>query len=251
MRLESSFIQIPGIGDQTERTLWQHGITDWRAAAEATVIGPTRRERIESFATEATDELAAGNAHFFAEQLPSAAQWRLAETFRAGVTALDIETTGLSQTRDRVTTVSLHGPSGTRTLVRGQDLTADRLSTELAETELLVTYNGASFDLPFLSSDLGVTIDLPHLDLMYPCRRIGWTGGLKAVERELGIDRALPAVDGREAVRLWHQYERGDEDALDRLIRYNQEDVRTLLPIVDHVVGALDETVYRPHLPDW
>lgn len=250
MHLESSFIQIQGVGERTERTLWKHGITDWREATDTTIIGPTRRERIERFAEEAVRELEAANAPYFAERFPSAARWRLAETFRDGVTALDIETTGLSQSRDRVTTVSLHGPAGTRTLVRGQDLTPERLRSELDGIDLLVTYNGASFDLPFLERDLGLAIDRPHLDLMYPCRRLGWSGGLKAVERELGIERDLPAVDGREAVRLWYRYRDGDEAALDRLIRYNQADVRTLLPVVDRVVAALDEIVYRPHLPE-
>lgn len=250
MRLQSSFIQIDGVGERTERTLWQHGITDWREAVDTTVVGPGRRERIERFVDDALGELEAGNVAYFAEQLPSASRWRLAHTFRENVTALDIETTGLSQRRDHVTTVSLHGPRGTRTLVRDRDLAPGRLREELAATDLLVTYNGASFDLPFIERDLGVSIDLPHLDLMYPCRRLGWTGGLKAVERELGIDRDLPAVDGREAVRLWYRYRDGDEAALERLVRYNREDVRTLLPIVDHVVGALDQTVYRPYLPD-
>lgn len=249
MRLESSFIQIPGIGERTEHSLWEAGVTDWRGGVDTETITRSRRRKIDEFVREAEAELDRGNVGYFARKLPAGSRWRLGETFRDRMTALDIETTGLDSNRDRVTMVSLHGPGGTRTLVRDRDLTPDRLRDELAESELLVTYNGARFDLPFLSDDLGVKIAHPHLDLMYPCHRLGWRGGLKSVERRLGIERHLPTVDGREAIRLWYRYREGDEGALDRLIRYNREDVRTLLPIVDAMVEALDKTVFAPHLP--
>lgn len=249
MRLESSFIQVRGVGERTEHTLWQHGVTDWRGGVEADVLGGTRRTKVNAFAETAADRLAAGDVRFFAQRLPSRERWRLADTFRDRCTALDIETTGLSARRDVVTTVSLAGPAGTRTLVRGQDLTRERLRAELAEVDLLVTYNGASFDLPFLEDCFELSIETPHLDLMYPCRRLGWRGGLSGVERVLGLERELPDIDGREAVELWHRHVAGQDGALDRLIRYNREDTRVLLPIVDHVVSALDREVFEPHLP--
>lgn len=250
MRLESSFIQIPGIGEKTERRLWAAGITDWRGGVETDAIGPARCDRIENFAAEASYRLERNDVSYFETALPSAARWRLAESFRSEIAALDIETTGLDPDRNHVTTVSLARDDGVRTFVRGQDLTAASLREAISDVAVLVTFNGARFDLPFLETDLGITLDRPHLDLLYPCRRIGWEGGLKAVERAVGVDRSLPDVDGRDAVRLWYRYRQGDEDALDRLVRYNQEDVRTLLPIVDEVVAALDERVYYPHVPD-
>jgi uncharacterized protein YprB with RNaseH-like and TPR domain len=79
---------------------------------------------------------------------------------------------------------------------------------------------------------------------MYPCRRLGLDGGLKAIEREVGIDRELDDIDGWEAVRLWHRYERGDGDALDRLVRYNRADARNLEALSKRVVSALDSEVF-------
>ena len=248
MELESSFIQIPGIGKRTEQKLWSQGITDWHTGASASVLGPTKRRKLALFANEAETELAAGNIEYFAGALPNRARWRLAETFRDQATALDIETTGLEPTTNQVTTVSLHGPAGTRTLIQGQDLTADRLQAELDRSGMLVTYNGARFDIPFLEKRFNLDIDQPHLDLMYDCQRLGWTGGLKTVEEILGIERSVPDVDGLEAVRLWHRYQDGDEHALDRLVEYNREDTRTLLPIMDQITAALDQEVFEPHL---
>lgn len=248
MRIECSFIQVTGVGERTEQSMWEAGITDWRDGLESDILGPKTAENLRTFTDRATEELDAANIAFFAERLPSQARWRLAETFRDRAVALDIDTTGLDQQRDVVTTVSIHGADGTETLVRGRDLTRTRLEAVLDDAGLLVTYNGARFDIPFLEDSFDLSIDCPHLDLMYPCRRLGWTGGLKAVERQLGIERKLPAVDGREAVRLWYKHRDGDPDALDRLIRYNQEDVRTLFPIVDEVVETLDRKVLEPYL---
>lgn len=248
MRLEQSFIQIPGIGRKTERTLWSNEFTDWRDDVDAAPIGPQKKAAIESFAADATAELAAGNVRYFGDCLPSAAHWRLADTFKTKVTAIDIETTGLDPNRAVVTTVSVHDARGSQTLVRDRDLTADRLASIFEEIDLLLSYNGAQFDLPFLHEHFATPIDIPHLDLRYPCRRVGLTGGLKAIEQELGISRDLPDVDGREAISLWHRAERGDDTALERLIRYNQEDTETLFPVLSAVTRMLNQQEFLPYI---
>jgi len=63
---------------------------------------------------------------------------------------------------------------------------------------------------------------------MYPCKRIGLSGGLKPIEKEIGIERDRPDLSGRDAVRLWREYERGDDDARDTLVSYNREDTKNL-----------------------
>lgn len=248
VRIQRSFIQVTGVGEKTEQSLWEAGVSDWREGIDASCVGPTTSERLESFSKRATAELAERNISFFANGLPSGERWRLLESFRDHITALDIETTGLDPDRDVITTLTLHRTNETRTFVRDQDLTAERVADALADAGLLVTFNGSQFDIPFLEQSFDLGIDNPHVDLRYPCRRAGWSGGLKRIEQELGIDRHLPAVDGREAIRLWHRYRTGDAEALDRLIRYNREDTRTLLPIADRVVSTLDRQVVDPYL---
>jgi uncharacterized protein YprB with RNaseH-like and TPR domain len=64
---------------------------------------------------------------------------------------------------------------------------------------------------------------------MYACWRNQLKGGLKAVERRLGIERQLTNVDGYMAVQLWWEYvNTGNPDALDILLAYNREDVLNL-----------------------
>lgn len=246
MRVENSFIAADGVGERTERKLWEAGITDWDAfvGTGSVPVGDSRSAAIESFIRDARDELDRNNVAFFADQLPSASHWRFYENFRPNTCFFDIETTGLSKHRNRVTTVSFHCGGETETLVAGDDLTRESVARELDSADLLVSFNGARFDVPFLESVFDLSIDTPHLDLLYPCRQAGLTGGLKAIERELGIGREEGGVDGREAVRLWHAYERGDETALDRLVRYNRDDTRNLEILADRVATRLDNDVF-------
>ncbi|MFB6300751.1 MAG: ribonuclease H-like domain-containing protein [Halobacteriales archaeon] len=240
MRLENSFIAVEGIGERTERRLWKAGITHWSAFdGNAPGIGPTKADRVRSFIDTAQDRLAARDATFFDRALPTASRWRLYENFQAEACYFDIETTGLDPDRDDVTVVSFYDGEETTTLVQGRDLTPDRLTDALSDVSLLVSFNGKRFDVPFLERNFEFTIDQPHLDLMYPCKRLDLTGGLKAIEGDLGIDRDRPDLSGRDAVRLWHAYQGGDQSALETLVSYNREDTRNLASLADHVTTAL------------
>jgi uncharacterized protein YprB with RNaseH-like and TPR domain len=238
VRIENSFIPVRGVGEKTERRLWREGATDW-GAFEPSLVSDTLADRIERFIEEARPRLVDGDARFFAERFPGGERWRLYEDFRDDAAFFDIETTGLSQERDDVTTVSVHRGGETTTLVRGEDLTRDRLR-EALDAPLLVTYNGARFDVPFLEGAFDLSLDAAHLDLLYPCRSLGLTGGLKTVERDVGIERDRPDLGGRDAVRLWKRYERhGDEGALETLVSYNREDTVNLRTVADRVADRL------------
>ena len=239
MRIENSFIPVEGVGETTERRLWEAGVTRWDDF-EGDVVGDTTARRIESFVDTARARLADGDARYFREAFPSGCHWRCYENFRGETCFLDIETTGLDQHRDDVTVVGLHQGGGTTSLVAGRDLTARRLQRHLDDANLLVTFNGKRFDVPFLEEAFGVSVDMPHVDLMYPCRSLGLTGGLKSIEAEVGIERDRPDLSGRDAVRLWHSYQGGDEGALDTLVSYNRDDTANLETLTEVVVNRLD-----------
>ena len=113
----------------------------------------------------------------------------------------------------------------------GKDVTAQSIVEVLQGADVLYTYNGSRFDLPFIYCRLGInpaTITR-HCDLMYDCWKNNLYGGFKAVERQLGIERRLTEVNGYEAVRLWWRYvDYFDLDALNTLLEYNKEDVLNL-----------------------
>jgi hypothetical protein len=244
MRAENSFIPVQGVGETTERKLWRRGVRTW-TDFDGEVPGPASADRVWEFIDRAEDRLAAGDASFFAAEFPSGEQWRFYENFRESACFLDIETTGLSQRRDDVTVVSLHQGGSTATLVKDRGLSTAALADELAGADLLVTYNGKRFDVPFLESAFDLDIDLPHIDLMYPCRRLDLTGGLKEVEKRVGIDRDRPNHSGRDAVRLWHEYERGREEALETLVSYNRDDTVNLERLMEVVTDRLHENVFE------
>jgi uncharacterized protein YprB with RNaseH-like and TPR domain len=76
---------------------------------------------------------------------------------------------------------------------------------------------------------------MPHFDLCFAASRLGLRGGLKQIEREMGIERdpALRGLDGWDAVRLWSQWRRGDRRALDLLLAYNAADTENLVPLTE------------------
>lgn len=245
MHVDNSFLGADGVGEQTEKRLWEQGITHWSGfTPECDGIGTTRAKNIESFIDAGEDALQSEDIRFFDDRFPRGQRWRLYESFREHACFFDIETTGLDHRSSVVTTVTLHQDGDTRTLVRGDDLTTDDLRQAFADAGLLVTFNGARFDIPFLEQSFDIQLDRPHIDLMPTCRKIGLSGGLSAVEEALDIGRELPDVDGREAVRLWHEHERGVDGALERLIAYNREDTENMVPVLEQTVERLDEQLF-------
>jgi uncharacterized protein YprB with RNaseH-like and TPR domain len=155
---------------------------------------------------------------------------------------LDIETTGLSPDYCDVTVVGIYLTNGTDTRFAqlvGDGITADSIEEVLCDAGVIYTYNGSRFDLPFLTCRLGISLAKArtHCDLMYHCWRKNLYGGLKSVERQLGIERKLKEVDGYEAVKLWWQYVNYDDaKALKTLLDYNKEDVINLKILKDRLL---------------
>jgi len=147
---------------------------------------------------------------------------------------LDIETTGLSPYDNEITIIGIHRSSNIDDnfiQLVGDDISAYNIMDALDSVGTIYTYNGSRFDLPFINSRMG--INLPqiynHCDLMYKCWRHNLYGGLKIVEKKLGISRRLTDINGYEAIRLWWDYVNNyDETALKTLLEYNKEDVLNL-----------------------
>lgn len=155
---------------------------------------------------------------------------------------IDIETTGLMYGSSEVTVVGIYLVRGKETdFVQfvGRDITAGAILEALEGVDVIYTYNGSRFDLPFIRSQFGIDLStiFPHRDLMYDCWRKNLHGGLKGVEVQLGIARNLPDMNGLEAIKLWWQYvDTFDLDALNKLCEYNKEDVVNLKTLRDILI---------------
>jgi uncharacterized protein YprB with RNaseH-like and TPR domain len=182
--------------------------------------------------------------------LGSSHLWRLYSDFRQRVAYLDIETTGLWFELDDITVIGLYDGSSTKSFVLGENL--DEFAQEIARYSLIVTFNGACFDLPFLRTRFpGFDQGLAHLDLRYLLKRLGYSGGLKRIEPELGINRpgALGELDGYCAVLLWNKHLQGRKGALDTLLRYNLEDVVNLERLAQLAYNSMLASVPIPVEP--
>jgi uncharacterized protein len=234
--IQSSFCFLPGIGSTSERRLWRQGLLTWSeflSRPSIDRIGRARKALYDTQIAKAMEQYAVDNAQYFGVVLPSREHWRLYEWLRPGAVYLDIETDSFG----RITVVGLYGQGRMTSFVRGESLHARRLAEELRQYDLLVTFCGTTFDLPMLLSQFPeLPLDQPHVDLCLLGRRLGYRGGLKAIERQLSVHRAeeLEGMSGDDAIRCWNRWRhRRDEQARVRLVRYNEADCINLQPLGD------------------
>ena len=245
--LRRSLQLLPGIGDKRERMLWRDGIHDWESYLAAPsvrgVSGELKRTH-EPVVQQAIAARAGNDLGALAALVPRREHWRffVSDVRRPGY--LDIETTGVDP-RSTVTVVGILDGAGGKfhQLVQGRDLDHERLADILGGFDAIVTFNGTGFDVPVLRNHFPKAVpDIPHLDLRGALARLGYRGGLKRIEAELGFARPedVVGVDGYEAVLLWRRWQlRRDEAALRRLLAYNEEDVVNMEGIAKMVTPAL------------
>lgn len=117
-----------------------------------------------------------------------------------------------------------------------------RLHEHIRGADLLISYNGKSFDLPLLRSRFVMNRmkpprEPPHLDLLHVARRIHkrrrFRKSLTTLEREvLGFARGPNDVGGAEvAERYLHYLHTRDESELADVVEHNELDVLTLVAL--------------------
>ena len=117
-----------------------------------------------------------------------------------------------------------------------------------AQRPVLVTFNGRSFDAPFLESRLRFhgwfePLSYAHVDLLHLARRL-WRGllpdyRLHTLERRLFGRRRLADLPGSEVPRVWEDYERGGElRHLPGIWEHNLRDIATLAELLVRAVES-------------
>jgi uncharacterized protein YprB with RNaseH-like and TPR domain len=242
--LPRSFIFLPAIGPARESALWRRGIDTWgayRDLARVPGVKPRLKAHHDGLLDIASTRVGTDPA-FFARLLPSAEHWRAYGAFARDAAYLDIETTG--DRANHVTVVGVRFRGEDRAFVRGKDYSPEAVGAFLADASCLVTFNGASFDLPILQNE-GVQLpQVPHADLRLVFNRLGYAGGLKKIETQLGVARAdgLQGLTGWDAVKLWRKWsDRRDEAALETLVAYNIADTANLEPLARFACGNLEK----------
>lgn len=164
----------------------------------------------------------------------------------------DLETTGLSRGAGTVAFmagVGMYTPenefSVTQLLITdypGEAALLERLAALMGQGTILVSFNGKCFDSQILMNrslmnalrPAYLSPDTPHLDLLYPSRRL-WkhrseSCRMQALEREiLGLYRT-DDLPGSEAPEAWFEFLRGEgSERLQATGKHNCDDVHSLM----------------------
>jgi len=241
--LRRTFLHLHGVGEATERRWWGEGWTDWSDYLSARDPPGPPAARVENRRrVEECDACWSRGAWGRLDRLlPASVHWRAYGDFAETALYLDLETAG--DAANTITLIGLFDGRTYRPYIAGRDL--DEALRQIDRYPLLVTFNGALFDLPVLRAHFrNEPLNALHIDLRYPSRRLGLRGGLKRIEEALGLRRPaeVRGLDGWDAVRLWAEYRGGSRAALDRLVAYNREDTQNLKTLMEEVWARLSPT---------
>jgi uncharacterized protein YprB with RNaseH-like and TPR domain len=258
--IENTFVHLPGVGPETEERLWSQGVRTWKDLADnlKEIFGGARAQKIERALGDSQQAHLSGKYEYFQERLKGAEMWRLFPLFVTSgqtdqIAYLDIETTGLGfPPQSQSTSIAV--------LFKGQlHLEHDphrkfKILREIEQqAQLLVTFNGGTFDLPFLRREFGFSFRQTHLDLRYWLARLSYRGGLKKIQKCFPDipQRESMDIDGFDAVRLWNLHLNGVPRALETLMTYNAEDTVVLEQLVYCALNIEAEKRVHLQLPTY
>ena len=224
-----TFLHLPGVDQAQERRFWEAGVDSWWEFLRVLRFPGLSPRMLALLKGQIEEHLKHyDDLHYLAELFPARHHWRLYPLLVNKAVFFDLETNGLAKERSQITVLGIYNGSY-RAYVAGEDL--EEGISLLAQSPFVVTFGGTNFDLPFLKAKYPwFPTPKVHLDLCPLLRRLGLRGGLKRVEKLLGLNRPeeIDGLDGYQAVKLWRRYKRGEPKALELLIDYNREDVLNL-----------------------
>ncbi len=237
-----ALLHLPGIGPLTEQRLRMQGIGSQRELSRhdtnelpgfADCAPPRTR-----LARQCERAIAAGDIAFLLKTFHRSDHWRILADFMDRATFLDIETTGDPTAPDITLIVCFHGRHLSM-FTAGDNL--DDFLAYLDTIKLLVTFNGATFDLPRIEARFHIPLGhIPHIDLRSVCHHAGMRGGLKQVEHAIGLQRPpdILGVDGSDADWIWERWRTtGDIAHLALLTRYCAADVISLQHLTNWLIA--------------
>ena len=242
--IERTFQLCKGMGPWREKALWAQGIAEWedflaaKRAGAIIVSGPVDAA-LEAAIKAGQSAIEASDVQALAAMVPKREHWRLYRRFADQTAFIDIEAG-----HDReISVVGVMDAAGVASFISPH--TTDECQARLARSDVWVTFNGASFDVPMLLARFpNLEIPRVHLDLRPLLGRAGHHGGLKDIEEALGLNRPahLKGLAGLDAIALWSEYQRSHRiESLRLLVEYNLYDVIGLRTLLDLCIERLSE----------
>ena len=257
---------VPGtMPARPRRGRWQRRLADallaatahaWSSTASTTSDRSYGRRSIDGWRPASGAPL-----HLIDPRASSVSEWWRRVVF------FDIETTGLSGGAGtiaflagcgwfedegfRVRQFFLAGPGGERAML-------DALADVLSDASLLVTFNGRTFDVPFMEMRWAFhraappTDEIPHVDMLPAARRL-WRrremssaldGGcnLTSLERAVLDVHRVGDVPGFEIpARYFHFLRTGDRPAVEPVLEHNRRDIVSLAALMSHALWLIGE----------
>jgi uncharacterized protein YprB with RNaseH-like and TPR domain len=166
-------------------------------------------------------------------------KWQLCLYFPSHLLFVDIETEGLSKERNDITLIGIYKENKYYPFIK--DFNLEKALKFLSSTPIWITFGGENFDIPFIKKTFPyLRTPLVHIDLFFLTKEVGLRGGLKKIEKMLGIVRKTEGLNGYDAVKLWKKWvEEKDKNSLRKLILYNKEDVVNIKKVMDYVITKL------------
>ncbi len=246
--IKNSFIFLDKISHASEKKIWEQNIHTWDNFLEAKSVeglGRTRKIFCDQQIHHAKKAVVDDDVLTLSTLFPKQEHWRLYDFFKEQACFLDIETSGYY---GDITVIGIYDGRETKTMIKGKNLNLPVLADLLRHYKMIITFNGSSFDLPVINRYYPNTIPaIAHMDLRHVLAKLGYNGGLKSIEKQLGIKRAeeVRDVNGSDAVYFWNMYKAtGREKYLDLLVKYNEEDIINLKPLADFAVKEMRKKVF-------
>lgn len=187
-----------------------------------------------------------------------------------GLLFLDTETTGLSGGAGTIAFLTGMGWFERGRFVVEQDLMRDypeepsmlgRVLERIEASQLLVTFNGRTFDLPLLESRLTMNgrrvrvTERPHLDLLHPARavfklRLRHCRLSQLEEMVLDIHRE-DDLPGSEVPKVWFDYlKTGYFAPVERILEHNLQDIKSMPLLLSRMLALYDSPLTIPWQED-
>ena len=230
--VKRSFQHIEGISSKKEKLLWEEGVIDWQDAIDNIdyyAMPKSIKYVLKKELPKSIYNFNSKNYDYFIKNFPNKILYRLYPILTNKTVFLDIETTGLKPSAADITVIGCYDGKEMKVFVYG--INEKEFLDYIKDYSIIVTFNGSCFDIPFLENYFETDIKCAQIDLRFLLKDLGYSGGLKKIEHEVGLNRGddMEGVNGYTAVLLWNYYkDTKDKTAIDSLIHYNLLDTINL-----------------------